>query len=162
VSRGGIAGGETYEVEFKGEQRERLNDRDLVEAVVCLASGAGGVLLVGVEDDGTAIGARPWHEAGRTDPLRVQALIANMTQPALSAVAGIVQVESAEVLVVEVPDSPRVVGTTRGTYVRRAIAGDGRPTCVPYHAHEMLAHEVDRGAVDLGEAAYRGCHLGGS
>lgn len=28
---------------------ERLNDRDLVEAVVCLANGAGGVLLVGVE-----------------------------------------------------------------------------------------------------------------
>jgi hypothetical protein len=24
-----IASGETYEVEFKGEQRERLNDRDL-------------------------------------------------------------------------------------------------------------------------------------
>jgi ATP-dependent DNA helicase RecG len=71
-----------------------------------------------------------------------------MTQPALSAVAGTVQVEGAEVLVVEVPDSPRVVGTTRGTYVRRAIAGDARPTCVPYHAHEMLAHEVDRGAVD--------------
>ena len=31
-------GRETYEVEFKGEQRERLNDRDLVEAVVCLAT----------------------------------------------------------------------------------------------------------------------------
>ena len=157
-----IAGGETYEVEFKGEQRERLNDRDLVEAVVCLANGTGGVLLIGVEDDGTVSGARPRHEAGRTDPLRVQTLIANMTQPALSAVAGIVQVEGTEVLVVEVPDSPRVVGTTRGTYVRRAIAGDGRPTCVPYHAHEMLAHEVDRGAVDWAGAAYRGCYLGGS
>jgi ATP-dependent DNA helicase RecG len=47
---------------------------------------------VGVEDDGTVSGARPRHEAGRTDPLRVQALIANMTQPALSAVAGLVQV----------------------------------------------------------------------
>jgi hypothetical protein len=47
-----IAGGETYEVEFKGEQRERLNDSDLVEAVVCLANGTGGVLLVGVEDEG--------------------------------------------------------------------------------------------------------------
>jgi hypothetical protein len=35
-----IAGGETYEVEFKGEQRERLNDRDLVEAVVCPAPGS--------------------------------------------------------------------------------------------------------------------------
>jgi ATP-dependent DNA helicase RecG len=143
-----IAGGETYEVEFKGEQRERLNDRDLVEAVVCLANGTGGVLLVGVEDDGTVSGARPRHEAGRTDPLRIQAMIANMTQPPLSTVVTPIRTEDQEVLIVEVPDSPRVVGTTRGTYVRRAIAGDGRPTCVPYHAHEMLAHEVDRGAVD--------------
>jgi ATP-dependent DNA helicase RecG len=143
-----IAGGETYEVEFKGEGRERFHDRDLVEAVVCLANGSGGVLLVGVEDDGTVTGARPRHESGRTDLLRVQALIANMTQPALSAVVSSVQVGGRDVLVVEVPDSPRVVGTTRGTYVRRALAGDGRPTCVPYHAHEMLAHEVDRGAVD--------------
>jgi ATP-dependent DNA helicase RecG len=142
------AAGESYEVEFKGEQRERLNDRDLVEAVVCLANGSGGVLLVGVEDDGTVTGARPRHEAGRTDLLRVQALIANMTQPPLSVIVGTARVEDREVLVVEVPDSPRVVGTTRGTYVRRAIAGDGRPTCVPYHAHEMLAREVDRGAVD--------------
>lgn len=143
-----IAEGESYEVEFKGEQRERLNDRDLVEAVVCLANGNGGALLVGIEDDGTISGARPRHESGRTDPLRVEALIANMTQPPLSTVVKTVEIDSHEILVVEVPDSPRVVGTTRGTYVRRALAGDGRPTCVPYHAHEMLAHEVDRGAVD--------------
>ena len=39
-------------------------------------------------------------------------------------------------------------GNDESTYVRRAIAGDGQPTWVPYHAHEMLAHEVDRGAVD--------------
>lgn len=72
-----------------------------------------------------------------------------MTQPALSAVLGIVQAGGAEILVVEVLDGPRVVGTARGTYVRRAIAGDGRPACVPYHAHEMPAHEVGRGgAVD--------------
>ncbi len=152
-----IADGETYEVEFKSEQRERLNDRDLVEAVVCLANGSGGELLVGVEDDGSVTGARPRHEAGRTDPLRVQAMIANMTQPALSTVAAVIQIGGAEVLVVEVPDSPRVVGTTRGTYVRRAVAGDGRPTCVPYHAHEMLAREVDRGAVD-----WAGLRIGGA
>jgi ATP-dependent DNA helicase RecG len=92
--------------------------------------------------------ARPRHEAGRTDPLRVQALVANCTQPPLPVSAATVPVEGQEVLVVEVPASPRVVGTTRGTYVRRALAGDGSPTCLPYHAHEMLAHEVDRGAVD--------------
>lgn len=143
-----IAGGERFDVEFKGEQRERLNDRDLVEAVVCLANGKGGTLLIGVEDDGTVTGARPRHEAGRTDPLRLQALIANNTQPPLSTTVDMAMVGGKPVLVIDVPASSRVVGTTRGTYIRRAIAGDGRPTCVPYHAHEMLAHEVDRGAVD--------------
>ena len=34
-----IAGGETLDVEFKSEERGRLNDRDLVEAVVCLTTG---------------------------------------------------------------------------------------------------------------------------
>lgn len=152
-----IAAGETYEVEFKGEKNDALNDRDLVEAVVCLANGKGGALLVGVEDDGRVTGAQPRHEAGRTDPLRVQALVANTTQPPLSVTAAIVAVEGHDVLVVEVPDSPRVVGTTKGMYVRRAVGGDGRPTCVPYHAHEMLAHEVDRGAVD-----WAGLRVGGS
>ena len=34
---------------------------------MCLANGTAGVLLVGVEDDGTVSGAQPRHEAGRTD-----------------------------------------------------------------------------------------------
>jgi ATP-dependent DNA helicase RecG len=143
-----ISAGERFDIEFKSERRDRLNDRELIEAVVCLANGAGGTLLIGVEDDGAVTGARPRHEGDRTDTLRLQALIANSTQPPLSVTAGVVSVDSNPVLVVEVPDSPRVVGTTSGTYVRRAISGDGRPMCVPYHAHEMLAHEVDRGAVD--------------
>lgn len=146
--RSWIAAGETYEVEFKGERRAPLNDRNLVEAVVCLANGSGGVLLVGVEDDGIVTGARARHEGGNTDPLRLQALIANSTQPPVAAAVTVVELDASQVLVITVPNSPRVVGTTRGTYVRRAIAGDGRPTCVPFHAHEMLAHEIDRGAVD--------------
>ncbi|GID25196.1 RNA-binding domain-containing protein [Paractinoplanes brasiliensis] len=150
------AAGEQYDVEFKGERRERLNDRDLLEAVVCLANGRGGVLLVGVEDDGLVTGARARHEAGRTDPLRLQAFVANSTQPPLSVTADVVQVDDKDVLVVTVPDSPRVVGTAKGTYVRRAIGGDGRPTCLPYHSHEMLAHEVDRGAVDWATLAVGG------
>src|SRR5262249_49386048 len=123
--RAWIAGGERYEVEFKGERRGQLNDRDLVEVVVCLANGAGGVLLVGVEDDGTPTGARPRHESGRTDPLRLQALIANSTQPPVATSVSVVDVDGVSVIVIEIPDSPRVVGTTRGTYLRRAVGGDG-------------------------------------
>ena len=54
-------------MEFKSDVRGPINDRDLVEAVVCLANGAGGVLLVGVEDNGTITGMKPRHEASRTD-----------------------------------------------------------------------------------------------
>ena len=67
-----IAGTETLDVEFKGEEARALSDGDLVEAVVCLANRAGNTpswLLVGVEDDGRVTGARPRH-ADRTDPLR--------------------------------------------------------------------------------------------
>lgn len=143
-----IDGGETFTVEFKGEQRRALSDAELVEAVVCLANGAGGHLLVGVEDDGRVTGARPRHEGERTDPRRVEALIANLTQPPARADVELVPVDGRAVLVVVVEDSTRVVGTRRGLYVRRATGGDGRPSCVPFHAHEMLAHEIDRGAVD--------------
>ncbi|MTD58316.1 ATP-binding protein [Amycolatopsis pithecellobii] len=110
---------------------------------------AGGVLLIGVEDDGRITGARPRHEGGRTDPLRLQALIASRTEPAITCQASVVTVTGAEVIAVEVPNSPHIVGTAAGKYVRRAIDRNGRPTCLPLRAHEMLAHEIDRGAVDL-------------
>jgi hypothetical protein len=38
--RAWLATGETFEVEFKSERRKPLNDRDLVEVVVCLVNGA--------------------------------------------------------------------------------------------------------------------------
>lgn len=143
-----LTAGEDYHTEFKSD-RKQLADNDLVEAVVCLANGAGGVLLVGVEDDGRVTGARPRHESGRTDSIRLQALIANRTEPPITCQVFVVTVDGAEILAVEVPDSPRIVGTATGKYVRRAIGGDGRPTCLPLRAHEMLAREIDRGAADF-------------
>lgn len=53
-----IADGESLTVEFKGEERAALNDRDLVEAVICLTNAMGGLLLVGVEDDGRKLPVR--------------------------------------------------------------------------------------------------------
>lgn len=153
--RSWAAGGERYDVEFKSERRKPLNDHDLIEVVTCLANGSGGVLLVGVEDDGELTGARPRQGEG-TDPLRVQALIANNTQPPVSTVVSIVDVDGVTVVLVEVPDSPQVVGTTKGTYLRRTIGADGRPRCMPFYAHEMLAHQIDYGAVDFASLPARG------
>ncbi|OGG45726.1 MAG: AAA family ATPase [Candidatus Handelsmanbacteria bacterium RIFCSPLOWO2_12_FULL_64_10] len=146
-----IAHGESLTVEFKGEGRAPFSDRELVEAVVCLANRPGdepGWILVGVEDDGAVTGARPRHEGGRIDPHRVQALIANRTRPALTCRAELVPLEEKTVLVIELPASRMPVGTADGTYLRRAIGGRGRPECLPFHFHEMQAHQADRGVLD--------------
>ncbi len=60
-----VAEGETMTVEFKGEAKNSLSDRELYEAVVCLANAEGGVLLVGVEDDRQITGARERHTTGK-------------------------------------------------------------------------------------------------
>jgi ATP-dependent DNA helicase RecG len=143
-----IAEGESFTVEFKGEQRSPLNDAELVETVVCLANGEGGVLLIGVDDDGTVTGARPRHEAGITDPRRLTALIANRTRPSLSVRCSIVALPEGDVIAIQVDEAPTPVGTVDGRYVRRAIVGRGEPGCLPLHFHEMQAHLADRGVLD--------------
>jgi len=57
-----IAQGESLALEFKGEEKGQLSDRELVEAVVCMANRPGsepGWILVGAEDDGRVPGAFP-------------------------------------------------------------------------------------------------------
>ncbi len=153
-----IATGETADVEFKGDSARPFSDADLVEAVVCLANRPGpasGWLLIGVEDDGRVTGARPRHEV-RTDPIRLQALVANRTRPSLTPRVELFDLDGRSVIVVEVPPVRSPVGTTDGKYVRRAIGGDGRPACVPFMFHEMQAHQADRGALDYSTLALPG------
>lgn len=146
-----IQGGETLAVEFEGEEARPFSDREMVETVVCLANrsdDADGWLLVGVEDDGRVSGARPRHEAGGTDPGRVRALVASRTRPSLSVRAEVVALAGREVLVIEVPSVRQPTGVSDGRYLRRAIGGDGKPCCVPFHFHEMQAQQADRGLLD--------------
>lgn len=43
-----ISQGESFTVEFKGEEKSPLSDYELYKAVVCLANGNGGLLLIGL------------------------------------------------------------------------------------------------------------------
>lgn len=142
-----IAAGENFGVEFKGEEGGALADSELLEAVVCQANGRGGILLVGVEDDGRVTGARARH-GSYTDPRRVESLVANQTVPSCPVECSVAQLDGRDVIVVEIPPGRPVTSTNTGVYKRRAMDVHGRPRCLPFLAHEMQSREASRGALD--------------
>lgn len=145
-----IAGGETFDVEFKGEERAPLNDRDLVEAATCLANRIGtnpGWLVIGVENDGRVTGARPRHE-NSTDVHRLAALVASRTKPALPVLVHAVLLGAVTILVVEVPPQRQPICTSEGIFPRRTLGGDGKPACVPMDGYALQSLQADRGILD--------------
>ncbi len=146
--------GEDFRTEFK----EHVNDDRLIEAVVCLANGDGGRLLVGVDDGGAVIGARPRH-GSRTDPARLAALIANRTAPALGVTVEVIDVDDHDVIVIDIPRPETLVATTTGLYVRRAIDVNGRPQCLPMQPHEAMARMGTLGERDLSTLTVAGSSI---
>lgn len=130
-----IAGGESLTLEFK----RKVEGEDLVRAVACLANGEGGILLIGVDDDGTVHGARgPRGE--EPDPVKLSAFVQNRTEPPLPVRASIELADERQVLKVEVPRAdPGPVGTKGGVYLRRALDATGRPMCAPMSPHEIVS-----------------------
>lgn len=82
-----VSHGETMDVEFKEDHpaaNRGLSDNDIVEAVVCMANLPpdldGGMILIGVQDDGRITGTRARH-GSVTDPNKLQAMIFGRTEP---------------------------------------------------------------------------------
>ena len=136
--------------------KQQANDTELVEAVVCLANGGGGYLVLGVADSGRVVGAGPRH-GDHTDPDRVEALILSSTRPSVFVSGAVVITDGEDVLVVKVPTPTTVVATSGGKYVRRAI-GDatGKPECLPMEPHEVLVRVSSVGAQDFSKFHLRG------
>ena len=148
-----ISSGEKLDVEFKGEQHASLNDRDLVEAVVCLANRHGNAsawLLIGVEDAGRITGAHPPH-GNDTDAGRLSALIAGRTRPPLACAVGVVEVSGHSVIVIEIPVQQQPVCTSDGMFLRRALGGDGRPACVPMDGYALQSLQSDLSLIHISE-----------
>ncbi|WP_217565554.1 helix-turn-helix domain-containing protein, partial [Micrococcus sp. GbtcB5] len=74
----------TLDVEFK----RRLGKVDLYQAVVCMANGTGGLILVGVDDDGTGVGATGDH-GGPVDADRLAGRIQNGIEPPFGVGVGV-------------------------------------------------------------------------
>lgn len=143
-----LAQGETLTVEFK----KQVNDNELVETVVCLANNRGGLLLIGVDDDGDVIGAAPRHGSS-TVPARLQALITGRTVPAVETTVTVVPFNSREVIVVDVPMGHDVIATMSGKFLRRALDLHGRPMCRPMNPHDVVGRAGTLGILDFSSVA---------
>jgi ATP-dependent DNA helicase RecG len=139
-----IQDGESTTVEFKSD-RKALSDSELIEAVTCLANAQGGVVLIGVEDDGTVTGLHPSH---RTDPRQLAALIAGRTMPPLGVQVTHVHLSEGPVAVVEVASTGQPVATSDGKLLIRYHDAQGRPGCRPLYPHELTSWYADRGQRD--------------
>jgi ATP-dependent DNA helicase RecG len=151
-----LAGGESFTVEFK---RGTINDREVTEAVACLANGRGGLLLIGVGDDGAILGAKARH-GEHTSPDRLAATIQNLTEPAHPVDVSVHHRHGHDVIVVEVPQAmPGPVATKSGLYVKRATGSDGRPVCVPMTPYEVISLGLVSRGIDYAATPARGASM---
>lgn len=145
---------ETLTVEFKSD-RARLSDRDLIEAVVCLANAEGGDLWLGVEDNGFPTGLHAEHQqlAG------LAGLVAARTSPSLAVVVTPVNINGVPVAHIAVPKAQGEVATTAGVYLRRRIKPDGQPECVAMLPHDRASRVSSFGLVDASAQIVAGATL---
>lgn len=140
--------------EFKSD-RQCLSDKDLIEAVVCMANSQGGEIYLGVEDDGTVTGLHTNHR--HLDGLA--ALIANRTQPAIIVTVESLLVNALPVARIAIPKSGSPIATNEGVLKRRRLQANGMPECVPYLPHEFSARLASFGLLDMSAKAIAGATL---
>ena len=145
---------ESLTCEFKSDLKG-LPDRDLIEAVVCTANGAGGEIYLGVEDDGQVTGLHIKHQF--LDGLA--APIANRTQPALRVTVDGLQVAGLPVARISVPKSAQPVATSEGMLKRRRLQANGEPERVPYLPHEFASRQASFGLLDVSAQVVSGATL---
>ena len=140
-----ISTGESLTVEFKSD-KARLPDAEWIEAVVCMANHQGGVLLVGVEDDGSVTGLHPYHQ---TSPQAVAAFIASRIVPPLTVEVNFVNLQEGMMAVLAIPAVRSPISTSDGKLLIRYLDSRGRPGCRPLYPHELTGWRADRGAADF-------------
>jgi ATP-dependent DNA helicase RecG len=145
---------ESLTVEFKSDLK-KLPDRELIEALVCLANAEGGELWLGVEDDGTPTGLHAEHRLLEG----LAGMVAARTSPALNVQAEAVEVAGVTTARIRVPKAQGEVATTNGVYLRRRLKHDGTPECVAMLPHERASRASSFGLIDVSAQPVAGATL---
>ena len=144
---------ETLEIEFKSDVKS-YPDHNLIEEIVGMTNTVGGVLFLGVEDDGEITGIQKKHK----DPVGVAALIANNTVPSIAVRAEVIR-EGKDILKIEIPRSRTVVSTSSGKILRRRLNVNGEPEVIPMYSYEIPSRLSELGLLDFSAQPLAGAML---
>ena len=145
---------EDLTVEFKSDIK-KLPDNELIDEIVGMANTKGGILYLGVEDDGKITGVSNMHK----DAIGVTALIANKTVPSVSVRADIVTEEGKDVLKIEIPISRTVVSTSSGRMLKRRLKADGLPEVIPMFSYEIVTRLSELKLLDFSAGPLAGATI---
>lgn len=145
---------ETLKIEFKSDVK-RYPDKDIIEAVSAMANTNGGILYLGVEDNGIVTGLHKSH----MDAIGLVALIANNTIPSVSVRAEIVIENQHNVMKIAIPMSRAVVSTSSGKILKRRLKLDGSPEAVPMYAYEITSRLSELSLLDVSAQPIAGATL---
>lgn len=145
---------ETLEIEFKSDVK-RYPYKDIIEAVSAMANTNGGILYLGVEDNGIVTGLHKSH----MDNIGLVALIANNTIPSVSVRAEIVIENQHNVMKIAIPMSRAVVSTSSGKILKRRLKLDGSPEAVPMYAYEITSRLSELSLLDVSAQPIAGATL---
>lgn len=145
---------ETLTVEFKSDSK-KLPDSELIDAIVGITNTEGGILYLGVEDDGLITGVHRHH----ADEIGVVALIANKTVPSVSARAEIITEEGKDILKIEIPMSRTIIASSDGKILRRRLKVDGTPENVPMYPYEINSRLSELSLLDFSAQVLAGATL---
>ena len=128
--------------EFKSD-KNKLQDSEIVDAVVAFANTDGGELYLGVEDTGEISGLHKDH----MDITRLAAFIANKTVPSVPVRCEILDL-ALPILKITVPRRTSITASSSGKIQRRRLKANGEPENVPMYPYEIAGRLSDLSLVD--------------
>ncbi|MCK4269389.1 MAG: ATP-binding protein, partial [Methanogenium sp.] len=142
-----LRGGETLTCEFKSDLYGKLELSEIVETVVGMANTQGGVLYIGVEDDGAVTGVQHLKNyVGNTSLLMAD--IQKKTMPPVFTTTSVHDCSGCSVLAVDINQGIDICSTTQGKVLKRIISTDGKPATVPMYPYEQQSRRTDLGLLD--------------
>jgi len=141
-----IEDGENFHVEFKSDHKGQLSMREICEAVICLANSEGGIIIVGVENNGRITGVQP-RTGEQLTPELLRAVIFNNTEPPIDTEVQSYTIMGNKILSVQVERYSGICSTKDGKILRRAMGIRG-PECAPFYPYQLFGRLGDLRGLD--------------